>query len=161
MEKMNMSTLKPMITPALFTFESPAPGVTLKKSTDERLCIFVMQDGKPETLDAWGDCTKAVLQSWSQGKRHLLLHDLRKSGLLALDAHMQAKFDELYKFRPELERSVAIVLPSDLITELVARLEVKLRALRSPLNYPVHWEVFTKPETALKWLVQTQGNHSN
>ncbi len=91
----------------------------------------------------------------------MLLHDLRKSGLLAFDAHMQAKFNELYRFRPKLERSVAVVLPPDVLTELIARLAMKLRELNSPLDYPVHWAVFTKPEAALKWLFLARLNKPN
>lgn len=142
---------------APLTYEYPAPGIDLAKSADQTLFIMAVHDGQLTTLDAWENCSKTVLASWLSGKPCLVLHDLHKSGILVFNDHMRDKFEALYRFRPDLERQVALVLPADLGLDVMARLAIKVRALTAPYGYAVQWEVFKKREQALQWLIQRHG----
>ena len=82
----------------------------------------------------------------------MFLHDLHKSGMRAFDVHMQDGFQELYRFRPDLERYVAAVLPAASNAD-IARLDVLVRELKENRTYPVHWEVFTDRKSAMEWLI--------
>jgi hypothetical protein len=137
------------------TCEYPVPGLVIERSADQQLCIFMMNDGRPATLNAWNTCTFNVLRNWPQGQPCLLLHDLHRAGFWTSSREMLGKFKELYQFRPELARLVAIVLPTNWGVDLIAQLDIKLRALLAPSGYPIHWEVFTKRDYALHWLVHT------
>ena len=72
--------------------------------------------------------------------------------MMAFDAHMHEDFQELYRFRPDLKRYVAVVLPLDSSTE-IAHLDVLVRELKTKPGYPVHWEVFTDRRSAMDWLL--------
>ena len=134
--------------------EYPARGIILERSADSTLYIFVVQDSKPETLDAWKNCTKTVLSKWPLARPCLFLHDLRRTSLSAFNADMQGKFEELYRFRPQLERLVAVVLPTYWGVDRIAQLDLRLRSLTAPYGYAIYWEVFTGRRDALRWLTQ-------
>ncbi len=150
-----MKDIHPSIILAPLNCQHPARGIVVERSADHRLCILMVNDGKPATLDDWKDYTQTVLSNWPQGQPCLLLHDLHRSGFAAFNADMQRKFEELYHFRPGLERLVAVVLPTEWGVDRIAQLDIKMRELLAPYHYPVHWEVFTKRDAALRWLIQT------
>ncbi len=135
-----------------FIVEHVSPGVVKERSANGKLVIFVIDNGKDETIAAWANAVKDELERWPNGHPCLFLHDLHKSGMRAFDAHMQDDFQELYQYRPDLERYVAAVLPANSNAD-IARLDVMVRELKAKYTYPVHWDVFTDRKQALEWLL--------
>jgi len=135
-----------------FVVEHISPGVLKKRSANGKLDIFSMDNGREQTVAAWADAVKTELMRWPAGYPCLLLHDLRKTGLLAFGAEMQTDFEELFQLRPDLERYVALVMPADFSAEIV-RLDILVRELQAKIGYPVHWKVFTHRHDAMGWLL--------
>ncbi|HVU10537.1 MAG TPA: hypothetical protein VHD90_04635 [Phototrophicaceae bacterium] len=129
-----------------FHVEYVASGVTREWSGDRQLCVFNIDNGYQETIDAWANNVKAVLTTWPENTPCLMLHDFHKA--LGFNRYFRKRFETLFKHRPDLKRYVAVIVPDDPIAEIIRAV---ITQQRSPTQAAT-WEVFTTRVSALAWL---------
>lgn len=140
-----MSDLNP------FTIQHVAAGVVRECSADGTLYIFNIQNNHIFTLQSWITNVKEVLGTWPPKQVCLLMHDLHKIGQFPLDKATTEKLDELYSFRPELERYTAYVSPNK---DMIVNLFMTSHVLNVKGNHGAHWELFNSRREALNWLIK-------
>jgi hypothetical protein len=141
-----------MINVSPFKVEGVGDGVIRELSADGRLVIFVIRDDNPTTVRTWVRGVVDFFNDDSADKPRLVLYDLHRTEGASFHSYLSEALKTLYKFRPELERHVAVMLPNVATVE-AARLAIRLSQLELGSPYPLTWEFFTKRPLAMRWLM--------
>jgi hypothetical protein len=83
----------------------------------------------------------------------LLLYDLRKIGMSALNKCLSEHFVRLYRTYPQRKRYTAIVLPSNANIDEV-QLAFIVQSLAVPSHHRVEWMAFKSRSQAMRWLLK-------
>ncbi len=134
-----------------FHVEYVSSGVTREWSTDHQLCVFNINNGYQETIDAWANDVKAVLTTWQDTTPCFMIHDFHKA--LGFNRYFRKRFETLFKHRPDLKRYVGVIVPDDPIADII-RTVIMHQQRVAP--HAATWEVFvTRPE-AMIWLTECE-----
>lgn len=134
-----------------FTVEHIAPGVVRECSADDTLYIYNVENNNPLTIKKWLSDVKEVLSNWVPQKTCFLLHDIHKFGQFPFSLPLIDEMDEIYLFRPELERYVAYVSPND---DRLENLFIISHSLHFNAKHNAHWKLFHSRREALNWLIK-------
>ncbi len=139
-----MSDLNP------FTIQHVASGVVRECSADGMLYIYNVENNNPLTINKWLSNVKEVLSDWAPQKTCLLLHDIHKFGKFPFSLSLINQMDEIYLFRPELERYVAFISHND---DRIENLFIISHSLHFNTKHNAHWKLFHSRREALNWLI--------
>jgi hypothetical protein len=134
-----------------FTIQHIAAGVVRERSADGILYIYNIGNSAPLTIQSWITNVKEVLSTWPSEQVCLLMHDLHKISQFPFDKPMTKKLDDLYEFRPELERYIAYVSPH---TDIIMDLFITSHLLNGKGNHGAHWKLYDSRREALNWLIK-------
>jgi hypothetical protein len=134
-----------------FTIQHIAAGVVRERSADGRLYIYNVENDNPLTIQSWATNVKEVLSAWPSQQVCLLMHDLHKIGQFPFDKSMTERLDDLYGFRPELERYIAYVSPN---MDTIVNLFITSHLLNVNGNHGAHWKLYNSRREALNWLIK-------
>ncbi len=140
-----MSDLNP------FTIQHIAAGLVRECSADGTLYIYNIQNNNPVTIQSWAANVKDILSAWPAKQTCLLMHDLHKIGQFPFDKPMTERLDDLYDFRPDLERYIAYVSPNK---DVIVNLFITSHLLNVNGNHGAHWKLFESRREALNWLIK-------
>ncbi len=133
-----------------FTVEHIAAGVVRECSADDTLYIYNVENNNPITINKWLSSVKETISAWRPQKPCLLMHDIHKIGQFPFSRALIEQMDEIYLFRPELERYVAYVSPNGDRTE---NLFIISHSLNFNSKHNAHWKLFHSRREALNWLI--------
>lgn len=134
-----------------FHVEYVSSGVTREWSTNRQLCVFNINNGYQETIDAWANDVKTVLATWQDTTPCFMLHDFHKA--LGFNRYFRKRFETLFKLRPDLKRYVGVIVPDDPIAEIIRAVIMHQQQVAL---HPATWEVFTTRPEAMIWLAERE-----
>jgi hypothetical protein len=114
-----------------------------------RIVMFTITGplGLNAVVDVWGKQVRRVLLEWQREQRYYAIHDVSKTNFRVSPA-LVSTIRELFSLRPDVPRSIAVIVPRNIATQLV---RVLLRGYDR--GEQVKTIICFSREEALRWLL--------